>query len=217
MVDLRSFQLLQRPNGTAFTRRSTVKCFIRPASHPGDLRNYERLDKIVSKMLRIITLNQRSFPSALLYMSKVQGGLGFKRLSDVAHERKLAALLRLEWGSVSDRHLAKSLLGRALRGLGVTCSHGYYVPLRSDSLPEMESPTWWITSLLESLQRQGFTLHINGPNSGLDKRPLFLEAYGPGVEGVKATYQWLLDHNVTTLAEKAGLSLELGDGQSRCS
>ena len=82
------------------------------------LARYERLDRIVSKLLRRITLNGTSYPTALLYLPQSEGGLGFQSLSALAQERKMSLLLKLEWGSSLHRHTAASLLGRALRGLG---------------------------------------------------------------------------------------------------
>ena len=177
---------------------------------PWRLRQFRELDKEVSKCLRTKTLNQSSFPSALLYIPRALGGLGFKRLSDLVHERKLSALLRLECGSSDDRHLAESLLGRALRSLGVTCSHGYGASLRSDYLGDLSSDTWWSTSLLEWLEERGLTLFINGPDAPPDRRPLFLVEPGPGVEGAKTTYQWLLAQNITTEMERKGFVTATG-------
>ena len=141
---------------------------------PWRLSGFKELDREVSKLLCKATHNQTTFPVSLLYIPKSMGGLGFRRLSDTLQDRKMAALLRLEYGSPGDRHLAESLLGRALRGIGVTCSHGFDMPLRSDYLKDLRSDTWWVTSLLEWLEEAGLTLHINGPDQPADNRPLFI-------------------------------------------
>jgi len=104
--------------------------------------DFKELDREVSKLLCKATRNQASFPASLLYIPRSMGGLGVKRLSDTIHQRKMSALLRLEYGSPGDRHLAESLLGRALRGIGVTCSHGFDMPLRSDYLKDLRSDKW---------------------------------------------------------------------------
>ena len=56
---------------------------------PWPLQWYEELERPISALLRSMTGNLPSFPQHLLYLPKRLGGLGFKSLVDLSHERKL--------------------------------------------------------------------------------------------------------------------------------
>ena len=170
------------------------------------LSRYGKLDKPINKLLRRVTLNGRSYPSVLLYLPQSEGGLGFCSLSAMAQERKLKLLSKLEWGDARHRHTASSLLGRALRGVGVLSSQGRCCPLRSDHRPDLGSEVWWISSLLEWLQVAGLTLTINGPEWQEGRRPLFLSQRSSESVPLLEMYRALLEAGVTTAAEWQSLS-----------
>ena len=165
------------------------------------LEKYHSLDRIVSRFLRRITNNMPGFPDSLLYLPRAHLGMGFKRLSDIAHHRKLTLLRKMEWGDHHHRHIASSLLGRALRGIGVYSSQGREVLLRSDSRYDLLSETWWVTSLLEWLSFNKMALRVNGDPWDPGRRPLFLS---PDVDVLlvdRLNYQHLISSNVSTGAE----------------
>ena len=59
------------------------------------LAQYQELDHSLSAIFRKATRNQRSFPTALLYLPTNLGGLGLKRLSDLVQMEKWSATHRM--------------------------------------------------------------------------------------------------------------------------
>jgi hypothetical protein len=62
---------------------------------PWTLAQYRTIDSKVSKYYRLISRNMATYPSRVLYFPVEEGGLGFKRFSDVCQSSKLALLGRL--------------------------------------------------------------------------------------------------------------------------
>ena len=174
---------------------------------PWRLSRFREIDGVISSLLRLITRNMRGFPAHLLYLPQSNGGLGFKRFSDLAQERKLKILLRLEWGSSEAKHIASSLIGRSLRGIGVYSTQGHATDLRADSLSDLESPTWWITSLLEWLDEKGLTLRVNGTEWAHESRPIFLVSEDPLPS--KEDYQALYSLGISLPGERSAMQLAL--------
>jgi len=82
------------------------------------LTQYRELDSKVSKFYRIISRNMPAFPSKVLYFPTEEGGLGFKRLSDVVQGSKLALLGRLTVGDGSAGLAMSSIVERGFRAAG---------------------------------------------------------------------------------------------------
>ena len=59
------------------------------------LAQYQELDHSLSAIFRKATRNQRSFPTALLYLPTNLGGLGLKRLSDLVQMEKWSTIHRM--------------------------------------------------------------------------------------------------------------------------
>jgi hypothetical protein len=92
---------------------------------PWTLAQYRMIDSKVSKYYRLISRNMATYPSRVLYFPVEEGGLGFKRFSDVSQSSKLALLGRLLVGGVSavgyGVYTRERLQGR---GASFTSRHG---------------------------------------------------------------------------------------------
>jgi len=85
---------------------------------PWTLAQYRLLDSKVSKYYRLISRNMATYPSRVLYFPIEEGGLGFKRLSDIVQASKLALLGRLTIGSGPAREAMEAIFERGFRAAG---------------------------------------------------------------------------------------------------
>jgi len=87
---------------------------------PWHLSDYEDFDRIFDTLLRRVSGQMRSFPSALLHLPHLAGGTGLVKFSDTAQLEKLATLHRLANGDASSAFAA---LGLFTRGIAKVSSH----------------------------------------------------------------------------------------------
>ena len=138
------------------------------------LAEFKKLDQKVSRFYRIISKNRMSFPSALLYLPVKEGGLGFKRLSDVIQMSKLTLMGRLLTVGGSAGKAMEALVLRGFRAAGQ-----FLPPGVSGTMGPSLGPVSWITSLNEWLAEVGVGIHRPGcrPVAG---NPSMLDLLGVG-------------------------------------
>ena len=121
------------------------------------LNHYHTLDTMINSFLRKITLNMPTFPEALLYTKSTDGGLGFIRFSDRAHDRKLSFFRRFDIGHPAAPAMS-GLVSRGLRAMGAFCPPRAACTLKAGIWGE----SWWITSLVDWLAQQELSLRVHG-------------------------------------------------------
>ena len=93
------------------------------------------LDRIIAREYRRRTLNMKSSQEELIFQSARNGGLGFKRLSDVIQKRKKAVVDRLDECPLPVQTAVRAMLHRA-----TACRSG---------TRDMHDVELWATSLLD--------------------------------------------------------------------
>jgi ribonuclease HI len=120
------------------------------------LQQYHVIDKILEHAYRTITHCMASHPTALLYMSIADGGLGLTRFSLECNIGKLRLLTRMDQSSQYRRAIAQSLLGRGARAQGAV------IPIGHGALINTPMQVYWVTSLLQELHERNLFMHIHG-------------------------------------------------------
>ena len=121
---------------------------------------YRELDVPVQILLRKVTHNLHGHPNRLLYMSRSDGGLQLKKLSDQCQMAKYALMHRSLYSDPVTSASMDSLLLRSARRQG----KGYgdtHVSLGPSGL----SAGLWANSLVEWFYCNGLKLNKNGPTS----------------------------------------------------
>ena len=85
---------------------------------PRSLKQFCELDDKVSKFYRMISKNMSNFAGDLLYIPVKDGGLGFKRLSDVIQMSKLTLVGRLLTVGGAAGQAMESMILRGFRVAG---------------------------------------------------------------------------------------------------
>ena len=98
-----------------------------------------------------------TFPEALLYTKSTDGGLGFIRFSDRAHDRKLSFFRRFDIGHPAAPAMS-GLVSRGLRAMGAFCPPRAACTLKAGVWGE----SWWITSLVDWFAQQELSLRVHG-------------------------------------------------------
>jgi hypothetical protein len=143
---------------------------------PWTLAQYRMIDSKVSKYYRLISRNMMSYPSKVLYFPVEEGGLGFKRFSDVAQSSKLALLGRLLVGGGSARVAMESIFERGFRAAGQVLPPGM-----GGAMGPTLGPTSWITSLQQWLGEIGVRLRKHGVEA-LPGNPQIIDTPSVSVE-----------------------------------
>jgi len=123
------------------------------------LKTFRSLDGPINSFLRRITKSTNSFPTSLLYLSKEDNGLGFKRFSTYIQLRKLAMVQQLTKKHNNTSIAINSLLTRQQRLNGHVPIAGEEVIIRS---PSTNQQTVWATSLVQYLKQFNVQLRIPG-------------------------------------------------------
>jgi len=110
----------------------------------------------VSRFYRLISKNIAPFPSALLYFPVKEGGLGFKRLSNVIQLSKLTLMGRLITVGGSAGKAMESMVLRGFRSAGQ-----FFPPNGRATMAKSLGPCTWVTSLSDWLSEIG--IGINKP------------------------------------------------------
>ena len=126
------------------------------------LAQYQEIDILFNKAYRLITHNQRSFPTKALYMDKTHLGLEFPQFSTQAQIAKFHLLQRSTFGTNERRQfIINSLTARVLRQMGCQpCRYGPYSLTIQDpkNLPKETRDTWWFTSLAQHMSLMDLTI-----------------------------------------------------------
>ena len=115
------------------------------------------LDTPVQQLLRNTSQNMRSFPSALLFIPRNMGGLGFKKPSDVIHSTKLQYVDR---AYIQSTQTLRTVSGLLLRPQRLQQQQPYLHEPVSLQCPMDDTPRCWALSLLQSMQAVNLTLQI---------------------------------------------------------
>ena len=108
--------------------------------------------------MRRITLNRRSFPTALIEAAVKDGGLGIPRISVDCQLAKLADMRRAMTRSDHHKDTMMALVNSAFKAANQPLI-ARQVVLR----PTYYTDTWWISSAVDFLQSQHLTLTLNNP------------------------------------------------------
>ena len=129
------------------------------------LQQYQQIDTLFNKAYRLISKNQRTFPTKLLYLKQDHLGLGFPQYSSQVQLAKLHLLQRSTYSSNPRRQfIINSLTGRVIRQMRCQpCRYGpYQLNLQPNSiLPHDNRQTWWFSSLAQHMSLTGITLERN--------------------------------------------------------
>ena len=120
----------------------------------------------------MISKNRVTSPTTLLYIPRVEGGLGFKRLSNLIQMSKLTLMGRLITVGGPSGLAMEAMLLRGFRTAGQ-----FLVPGGSGTLAASLATSTWVGSLVEWLAELGVGLHRPGlaPRQG---NPSILELVG---------------------------------------
>lgn len=127
------------------------------------LSMYQKLDKIVTTSIKVITKNMVSYPTSVVYMNEQSMGLGIKQLSIVIQEAKLSTYYRAVFSNNDRRSfIMSSMLARVL-------GDSHSLPIQggsySTSSPLQLRDSWWGTSMIQYLQSiTRNTIHHNQAN-----------------------------------------------------
>ena len=121
------------------------------------LQQYEELEQPISAAYRKIAKHLPGFPTALLYVERSDGGMGFTSLSDAVQQAKLALHQRLS-ATPDGCHVASSLFARAFAMRG----QGLLVNIRARLWHTDWSSTVWATSLIQWMEGHGYWLEATG-------------------------------------------------------
>ena len=126
------------------------------------LQDYQKIDTLFNKALRRISLNQKSFPTSLLYMSTEHLGLGYPQFSTQCQIAKLHLYQRSAYSTDTRRQfIINSLTARVIRQMRCQpCRHGPYILSLLDTklLPREERESWWFSSLAQHMAQTGISL-----------------------------------------------------------
>ena len=119
------------------------------------LQQYREIDKLVARYYRTFTCNKRDFPERLLYASRLHGGLGLSRPSDLAQKAKLSLIIALPLLGSLNHHTINSLISRGFRynGLGTNTGKTW--------LQFKVHESCWISSLVEWLAELNLCIERN--------------------------------------------------------
>ena len=114
-------------------------------------------DEPVQTLLRKLTYNMQSFPTALLWIPRDKGGLGFRKPTDVINEAKLNMVNR---SFSQSTHMSHTVTGMILGLERQQNQHWHLLQAGPVSIPP--SPKYcWALSLIQRLTELGLTLSLN--------------------------------------------------------
>ena len=121
------------------------------------LEDYRDLDRKVSRFYRMISKNMAPFAEDLLYFPVKEGGLGFKRLSDMVQMSKLTLMGRLITVGGPAGKAMEALLMRGFRSAGQ-----FFPPGSRATMAKSLGQCSWVTSLADWLAEIGIGLNRPG-------------------------------------------------------
>lgn len=157
-----------------------------PAKMAGwSLTGYQQIDKIFSAAFRRILQLSPTFPHALLYSSRAEGGIGLPLFSSLVQQDKLAMLSRSLHGDCNTR---ASMIGMLERGVRASYSlptiAQQRVQLLSTRPPrdaEFVKPapkqSLWVQSITEWLDISGNSLFCHGPQAANTSHETIIQYY----------------------------------------
>jgi hypothetical protein len=122
------------------------------------LEQMKKIEREFGKAYKKMTKNMRSYPAELLYVSKMDGGLGFPNFLDRVMATTWSMLARaLKRRSGGTCEAAHALLERPLRGEGLCTLEGLETEIRPQ-----EGGGAWATSLLRYMGERGVSMMRGG-------------------------------------------------------
>ena len=125
------------------------------------ISNVEMMDyeKIISKSYRTMSNTCPTFPTALLYMPQKWGGMGYKKLTDIVNNQKMAHLYRKAIQEGSTKNALMSMIDIACRERGRETKP--YMVIEIDGSEKIKERLW-INSVIEDAATNNVQLTIGG-------------------------------------------------------
>ena len=123
------------------------------------------LEKRLNVFYRRLTRNMSSYPSLMLNVQGIHGGLGLQNFLDLVNENKLRLVFMMMGHSVDTAHDISSIVGRSLHSAGILCSAVTKCAV-AESIDLVEE-RWWITSLIQHLKLADVVIEKNGVDMNL--------------------------------------------------
>jgi len=120
---------------------------------------WANLERRLNVFYRRMTRNMPSYPSLMLNVQKMHGGLGLQNFLDLVNENKLRLVFMMMGHSIDTSHDISSLIGRSMYSAGSFCSA--VTKCAVDESLDLVEERWWITSLIQHLKIANVVLEKN--------------------------------------------------------